>query len=58
MANSGDTNTQSGSCTGEWHYPRHCVPENGTCEYTIQWTYKGKKVAFYPLMIQSFENTQ
>lgn len=35
------------NCSGEWHYPRHCSSINGTCEYSIQWTYKGRKVIFY-----------
>lgn len=35
------------NCSGEWHYPKHCSSINGTCEYSIQWTYKGRKVIFY-----------
>jgi len=40
----GGVTLRDGSCGGQWRYPRNCLPENGTCEYAIQWTYKGKKV--------------
>lgn len=40
----GGVTLQDGSCGGQWRYPRNCLLENGTCEYAIQWTYKGRKV--------------
>nr|XP_031827935.1 uncharacterized protein LOC116424971 isoform X3 [Nomia melanderi] len=43
MAANGDATMQAASCQGEWHYPRHCSPDNGTCEYSIQWTYKSRR---------------
>ncbi|XP_032671335.1 uncharacterized protein LOC116844219 isoform X3 [Odontomachus brunneus] len=39
----GGAKLEDGSCGGQWRYPKNCSPENGTCEYTIQWTYKGRK---------------
>jgi len=42
----GGVASQDGTCGGQWRYPRNCLPENGTCEYAIQWTYKGKKVIY------------
>ncbi|XP_067212529.1 uncharacterized protein [Linepithema humile] len=39
----GGATLQDGRCGGKWRYPRNCSPENGTCEYAIQWTYKGRK---------------
>jgi len=42
----GGVTLQDGSCGGQWRYPRNCLPGNGTCEYSVQWTYKGKKVIF------------
>nr|ARK19817.1 monooxygenase DBH-like protein [Ampulex compressa] len=39
----GSTILQSGGCGGQWQYPRHCSPENDTCEYFIRWTYKARK---------------
>lgn len=47
MASDGDALAPTSNCSGEWHYPRHCSPANGTCEYSIQWTYKGRKVFSY-----------
>lgn len=47
----GGVTLQDGRCGGQWRYPRNCSPENGTCEYAIEWTYKGKKVIcliFFP----------
>lgn len=40
----GGVTLEDGRCGGQWRYPRNCSPENGTCEYAIEWTYKGKKV--------------
>ncbi|XP_078043273.1 DOMON-like domain-containing protein nahoda isoform X2 [Augochlora pura] len=39
----GEATMPVGTCHGEWHYPRRCSPENGTCEYSIQWSYKSRK---------------
>lgn len=47
MINEGGVPMPISNCNGEWHYPRHCSPINGTCEYSIQWTYKERKVIFY-----------
>lgn len=47
----GGVTLEDGRCGGQWRYPRNCSPENGTCEYAIQWTYRGKKVIcliFFP----------
>lgn len=44
MTSDGDVMAPTANCNGEWHYPRHCSPANGSCEYSIQWTYKGRKV--------------
>lgn len=35
---------EGGGCGGEWRYPRHCSPLNGTCDYRIKWLYKSRKV--------------
>lgn len=37
--NSSDVSDSVGNneCSGIWKVPRHCSPENFTCEYSAQW---------------------